>query len=505
MLGNFPEESTESRLAVSRPEVSEVTPEQRTEAAPEKTEAEQLAEIGVAADSEFSTFETLGQRNLEETVKTGSDLGFSASEVETRLDLTGARTTLDRIKNAAADAYRNFKKILTVGAGAAILTAAPEAQPRFVPEETLGPGLAQEQVLEQKVSAISPKREEAMPEKRGLDGSIIRPHPELAKDNPQRVAYEDYEEYKKYVESMRDVGAEERGQKEQEYWDAKRKEYLDRAQFAEKYNWEDLRQKWIGLAISATEQKYKAMGQNPRSLYESAKSVSEPAFKDESGIVGQAFRFADEQRGWVAGVAHSDAYAEKAKSFESLTQEDIDKRKGISIKKDVEIADSFHSLAPGQLGVYRMSKGQPEFGHAPGGYTVNRFNQAMGEPITVHELTHAMTDGGENISDHAKKLYAESYIGPDVSTEDGKYLSKPTELDARKRVFEYELETNGIWQYGQPFTADHLAKALQLQKEGKFSQDAIDFLANLKPDKIPEIMNTIAENRSVPGPREERA
>ena len=72
------------------------------------------------------------------------------------------------------------------------------------------------------------------------------------------------------------------------------------------------------------------------------------------------------------------------------------------------------------------------------------------------------------------------------------YLSKPTELDARKKVLEMEMESLGIKKYEEEFTDGHYKKLIKLNKEGKLSNDAHDFLRVIKPEYIKQIMNSIA-------------
>lgn len=483
MSGNLSEESIESRLAASRQEVSGVTPERRTEVAPGKTETEQLAKIGAAADSEFGAFETQGQRNLEETVKAGADLGFSASEVETRLDSTDTRTTLDRIKNAAADAYRNFRKVLAVGAGAAILTAAPETRSRFVPEETLGSSMAQVEVLEQRESAAS------------SGGAAARPRPELAKDNPQRNAFESYEEYQKYVEAMRDKEGEQLNEKQRQEWIQKALEMFRVSRESRAIGNEATAKEAERLGNAFMNWRDKVAQQDPGLQYQAARQVTPEQFAKMSAAAQKAYSQYDTQREWLADVVHSSAYEQKARESEGLTTDEIERRKKVSLSDNIRLVDPFHQLDEDSSGVYTQSNSLFRGRRNVAGKAVLAYGHGEEDtPVAVHEGEHAVTDSKIRMSERAKKLYSESYEpkGPGGKDE---YYSKPWELDARKRTLEYDLERNGVWKYGQPFTEEHLRRALELGAEGKLEQDSVEFLRRIKLEKVVEIMNAIAENR----------
>jgi len=217
-----------------------------------------------------------------------------------------------------------------------------------------------------------------------------------------------------------------------------------------------------------------------------------------------AFKKYDTQREWLAGVTHSPEYEEKALKNEGLTQQQLNRRREASLRDEVNLDDQFHKIKKGSLGDTDLASGKrpsikARFGKIPEGERElhggsERFQD---NPTVVHEMEHEITDGGLGMSERAKTLYQEAYNGPRKDTKNGAYFSQPTELDARKKSFEFELEKNGVWKYGEPFTQEHLQKALQLEKEGKLTNDSQVFINYLKHDKIPEIMNTIAENRTV--------
>jgi hypothetical protein len=122
-----------------------------------------------------------------------------------------------------------------------------------------------------------------------------------------------------------------------------------------------------------------------------------------------------------------------------------------------------------------------------------------GESIVVHESEHALTDGDREMSDYAKDLYKEAF---EKDLKDGDnmeaYYSDPTELDARKRQLEYDMEKMGIKKYSEPFTIRKFERVMKVYHKGKLSHGARDFLKHInlgnKGEYLKRIMNTIAHD-----------
>ncbi len=149
--------------------------------------------------------------------------------------------------------------------------------------------------------------------------------------------------------------------------------------------------------------------------------------------------------------------------------------------------------------------------------------------LTIHEETHAATEGNDGMSAYAKNLYEEAFyypnnivnvdtllampgiihnasegfidIDPNAPTETKQqfdeyvywfnYESDPTELDGRKKVLEYEMDLLGMKKYGEPFTQEHLD---QLYLEfNNLSPNSQEFIDHIQKEYIIEIMNTIAD------------
>lgn len=273
--------------------------------------------------------------------------------------------------------------------------------------------------------------------------------PAIKKDNLQRTAYSDIKSFKEYEES-----------------------------FEEK----------MGVKDGAS-------GHREISKFRKDPKTQELAVIKEK--IDRAFAHTDEQREWMANVAYSPEYERKAIEEEGLSRKEVEKRRKIVLEIDPSMSDKFNPLpkinSKNLVGVYYPPKTPGDVGK----YVADLEEMATTSPpaIVVHELKHAMTEGGW-LSNKALKLYAEAFVpSPKIGKKSDEYVIDRGEIDAWKGEFEYELEKNGVWKYGENFTQEHLQKALKLQKEGKLSDQSESFLNYLKHEKIPEIMNTIAEQR----------
>lgn len=122
----------------------------------------------------------------------------------------------------------------------------------------------------------------------------------------------------------------------------------------------------------------------------------------------------------------------------------------------------------------------------------------------IHEYAHKVVGGNKNITSSTWQLFYESFDSlsavnffiKELSVQDTvfvlSYFSKPAEMYARKKVFDYDLERLGIKKYGEEFTYDHYLKVLKAQDQ--LSLDGLEFLKIIKPEKIVKIMNEIAFN-----------
>ncbi|MCC7160116.1 hypothetical protein IT399_00065 [Candidatus Nomurabacteria bacterium] len=208
----------------------------------------------------------------------------------------------------------------------------------------------------------------------------------------------------------------------------------------------------------------------------------------------ESYKKYDKQREWLINIVYSKVYEDKLIKYEGFTKADVEIRKK-RVLRDIDLVEPSYSgddIPKGKDGVYWFNNEK----------TIIRAGRHPS--LFIHEGEHATTDANLHMSVYADNLYKQVYVGPSDKTEEGEYLSSPTEMDARKRSLEYELERFGLWKYGEPFTKKHLRKILKLAKDKKLYHDAAKFLEITNPQypQYPQkaktiknillIMNTIA-------------
>ncbi len=124
----------------------------------------------------------------------------------------------------------------------------------------------------------------------------------------------------------------------------------------------------------------------------------------------------------------------------------------------------------------------------------------------IHEYSHKVTLGNNLISEESTKLLSNAFDSLSVvshlsgalskdTLENILYFSDPTEMYARKKQFDHDLEVLGIKKYEEKFTLNHYLRALKLQKEGKLNHGSSEFLYSIKPKMMIKVMNEIANNQ----------
>jgi hypothetical protein len=142
------------------------------------------------------------------------------------------------------------------------------------------------------------------------------------------------------------------------------------------------------------------------------------------------------------------------------------------------------------------------------------------EIITHEVLGHKATFAEFGLSDKAQQTFKEAYRDnpefllnyakeekfnmstPEKTKETfedlTKYFSNISEMYARKKNLEMEMETLGIKKYGQKFTPEHIVILNEFKKQNKLSDSAKHFLEIIKPEYLEIIFNEIAENNLTP-------
>ena len=227
----------------------------------------------------------------------------------------------------------------------------------------------------------------------------------------------------------------------------------------------------------------------------------------------------NEQRDWILEKMNDPAYQMRAK-IEKLSDQDIQDRKNRLEKITILYFKGDGVLMPNsdrKVRAYTQHFGDKEIIVV----AIDAWGFKQGDPTIVHESEHGATSGDSKMSEYAKKVYTEAARSPEeeamqtptlstinpitnekiqyiCSKEQLKKMAKektdPTELDARKKVLEYELEKMGVRKYGEEFTDSIIQKVFELYRTNKLSVHSLEFLDHIKLDHLKKIMNTIATN-----------
>jgi hypothetical protein len=209
----------------------------------------------------------------------------------------------------------------------------------------------------------------------------------------------------------------------------------------------------------------------------------------QSDRIIDTYRMFDEQKKWLQEKIKSKEYlARLTKEFggDETKARAEQKSRLDELDKDyvLESSEKIEDDVPGAAAYYDYDKT-----HLPhNGYDL--------ENTAVHEYQHQSTRGNMSMSDYAKDLYKKGF-DPTKTTKEivvngrtgEEYFGTPTEMDARKKELELDMERFNIKKYGEKFTPKHLESLLKLQKKGIISNE---FLEMTKPEYLLKIMNTIA-------------
>lgn len=198
------------------------------------------------------------------------------------------------------------------------------------------------------------------------------------------------------------------------------------------------------------------------------------------------------QKQWLLDQMQSDAYQERAER-EGLSGDDIAKRVNRLESTEVRHVKKDEIYPDGTEAISFVDIHEDKEHHILAG------NKAFDPSATliVHEAQHIATLENEGLSDHARKLYSQSYKKSGHTEEYEKYLQDNSERDARKKQLEYELEQLGIKTYSEPFTQKTFDTMMRLYRKGKFTYGPRQLIEGTKPEYFLQIMNEIAENNSL--------
>lgn len=217
--------------------------------------------------------------------------------------------------------------------------------------------------------------------------------------------------------------------------------------------------------------------------------------KSESDI--NNYNYYDDQKLWLQNVVQSNEYLDR------LTEE----FSGDRAKAEAEQKRRINALAQDYV-LEDLSKIKHDAGKNTLAYyagTTHLPRNDGDQTTAIHESEHQITDGDNLITSYAKNLYKEGFSLKKakltenlIRNNDKKiwesYLSDPTEIDARKKELEFEMDKMLIKKYGEKFTEKHYKALKKLEKDGFLGERPAQFLKIIKHKDLIKIMNTIAAN-----------
>ena len=344
--------------------------------------------------------------------------------------------------------------------------------------------------------------------------SINGQQSDLKFDNPQRWAYESYENFQAYIDANKDP---EREKNEKEELEKSKKKIQLLISIVDRYKnsntntkegIEDVKklEKFIEELRELEEYNIRhtlnyVIPSAQIILPEDLERLKDQFLKDFEDI--------DKVRRYMSDRVSSREYQEKARQ-EGLTEDQIKERISSANKDNIYIEGPFNSIDQGgkgrTLGTYIPKNLSKMFNLHPGNITLTADRKELPngrefQNTAVHEIAHSIVDKTEDISDLAKKIYRdafrEDYKHP--NPEYIKYLKNINELDAMRVSFEYEIEKLGIWKYGERFTQEHYKTIEKYYREKRLSLGAERFFEIIKPEKMLEMINTLASGAKSKG------
>lgn len=208
------------------------------------------------------------------------------------------------------------------------------------------------------------------------------------------------------------------------------------------------------------------------------KKISKPYIK--------SFNVYDKQKKWLKKNISSNEYKKRLIEYEKMN--DSTQMNRINNLKNEYILEN-HSINQYDPDVNQVT-----------------IEKSSTEPEMIHEGEHQVIHNENGMSDYAKELYKKAFVKTNTLDEqivnafaqgyNGSYYGNPEELDARKKVLEWDMERLHIKKYTEEFSNKHYQKLLELKAAGKLSRNSVEFLERISPEYIYQIMNTIAMNNN---------
>lgn len=231
----------------------------------------------------------------------------------------------------------------------------------------------------------------------------------------------------------------------------------------------------------------------------------------------------DQGRKWILGNINDPEYLKRLTlELEKNDSTDINKQAaGIQIMRRAEASDENFTIAKDIKASYAKANNDTPNNNVSAFYKHDEdeiyfpLNASSKKAIdyAVHEYAHMITKANKEMTPKAIQLFSEAFdslsIVTNLSTLDKEdiikkilYFSNPTEMYARKKQFDHDLEDLKIKKYKEKFTIKHYLEALELKRQDKLPRGSLEFLWSVKPKFIIKIMNEIAEIKQVEKPVE---
>ena len=214
--------------------------------------------------------------------------------------------------------------------------------------------------------------------------------------------------------------------------------------------------------------------------------------------------FINTSRQWLLENISSKEYLKKIIEGEGFS---IEEAKEIQFKRFERIKNMPFSIDPKY---FSSSSFIPvESGVPRDSIKLNAYDLARYHKQSIHEFQHASTRANFEMSEKAKNLYESALLNDeeieknikeyeDVFNDVSKdYWKLPTEIDARKKVLENEMEKLGIKKYGELMTHEHYLKLQELMKQGKLDHNTMQILLITTEDGLLKVLNEIALNQDL--------
>ena len=238
-------------------------------------------------------------------------------------------------------------------------------------------------------------------------------------------------------------------------------------------------------------------------LNEEIKKVEEELRIIDSNLnIENVTNFINSSRVWLLDNISSDDYLIKLTEGEGYS---LQEAKKIQSERLERIRNIPTSIDPSYLS---MSGYRPvELGADRDSISFNAYDVARYPTNPLHEFEHANTRVIYGMSNKAKELYRMSLLNdeelkkiiqnhPNIFPEETvDYWKNFSELDARKKVLEEEMEKLGIKKRGEIMTEEHYLKLKKLFEEGKLDHNCEQIILITTKEGLIRAINSIAFNQ----------